>query len=61
MKSKKYKKGRFAGDDNGIFEQGKTYRGKFVAFEHCILLTYQSHTYQSRPQDWIFNDEWEVK
>lgn len=60
MKSRKFRRGRWIGETSEVFTQDKTYRAKFVVFEHCVLMTYQAHTYQTHPKDWEFEDEWEV-
>lgn len=61
MKSKRFSKGRFIGEYNEFFTEGKVYRGKFDVYERFVLFSYQSKVYKSSPANWEFKEEWEVK
>ena len=59
MTSTRYIKGRYIGEDEEIFEQGKVYRGIFDVYDDgFILIVHQSRTYESSPDLWAFKEEW---
>ena len=56
MKIKHHKKARYWGEDNGLFEVGKVYRGDFYEFAHGILFRYRTRVYQSGKANWEFEE-----
>lgn len=61
MTCKRFNRGRYIGDDDEIFTEGKIYRGKFDVYKRFILFAYQSKVYRSSPENWAFKEEWEDK
>lgn len=61
MQSKRYNRGRFVGETNELFSEGKIYRGKFDVYETVIIFVWQSKVYRSGTYNWEFEKDWEVK